>query len=76
MVIQIKLWNFNDLDSNILYEEGQNKDAFGKKNCCGLLFRNSFRIIDDGKVEEVNINSISLMTSVGEEKLWTSFNLY
>ncbi len=58
----------DDVASNILYEEGGNKDAFWEKTSADFFAGLTLGLFEDAKPEEVNINSISVMASVGEEK--------
>ena len=56
----------DDVASNILYEEGGNKDAFWEKTSADYFAGLALGLFEDAK--EVNINSISVMTTIGEEK--------
>lgn len=59
----------DDLASNILYEEGSaNKDPFWEKTSADYFAGLALGLFEDAKEEEININSISLMTTLGEEK--------
>ncbi len=58
----------DDVASNILYEEGGNKDAFWEKTSADYFAGLALGLFEDAKEEEVNINSISVMTTIGEEK--------
>lgn len=58
----------DDVASNILYEEGGSKDAFWEKTSADYFAGLALGLFEDAKEEEVNINSISVMTTVGEEK--------
>ena len=58
----------DDVASNILYEEGGNKDAFWEKTSADFFAGLTLGLFEDAKEEEVNINSISVMASVGEER--------
>ena len=59
----------DDLAANILYEESSsNKDPFWEKTSADYFAGLSLGLFEDAKEEEININSISLMTTVGEEK--------
>lgn len=58
----------DDIASNILYEEGGNKDAFWEKTSADYFAGLALGLFEDAKEEEVNINSISVMTTIGEEK--------
>ena len=58
----------DDLASNILYEEGGSKDPFWEKTAADYFSGLTLGLFEDAKPEEVNINSVSLMTTQGEEK--------
>ncbi len=59
----------DDLAANILYEESSaNKDPFWEKTSADYFAGLSLGLFEDAKEEEININSISLMTTVGEER--------
>ena len=58
----------DDVASNILYEEGGQKDAFWEKSSADYFSALALGLFDDAPEEQVNLNSISLMTSVGEER--------
>lgn len=58
----------DDVASNILYEVGGNKDAFWEKTSADYFAGLALGLFEDAKEEEVNINSISVMTTIGEEK--------
>lgn len=59
----------DDLAANILYEESSaNKDPFWEKTSADYFAGLALGLFEDAKEEEININSISLMTTLGEEK--------
>ncbi|MEG1596892.1 MAG: type IV secretory system conjugative DNA transfer family protein [Bacilli bacterium] len=59
----------DDLALNILYEESSaNADPFWEKTSADYFSGIALGLFEDAKEEEININSISLMTTVGEEK--------
>ena len=59
----------DDLAANILYEENSgNADPFWEKTSADYFSGLALGMFEDAKEEEVNINTISLMTTVGEEK--------
>ena len=59
----------DDLAANILYEESSaNKDPFWEKTSADYFSGLALGLFEDAKEEEININSISLMTTAGEEK--------
>ena len=59
----------DDLAANILYEENSgNSDPFWEKTSADYFSGLALGMFEDAKPDEININTISLMTSVGEEK--------
>lgn len=59
----------DDLALNILYEENSgNADPFWEKTSADYFSGIALGLFEDAAPEEININSISLMTTVGEEK--------
>ena len=63
----------DDLALNILYEENNNNaDPFWEKTSADYFSGLALGLFEDAKEEEININSISLMTTVGEEKFGAS----
>ena len=58
----------DDLASNILYEEGSSQDPFWEKTSADYFSGLTLGLFEDAKEDEINLNSISLMTTVGEEK--------
>lgn len=59
----------DDLASNILYEEKSgNADPFWEKTSADYFAGLALGLFEDTTEDEVNLNSISLMTSLGEEK--------
>ena len=60
----------DDLALNILYEENSgNADPFWEKTSADYFSGLALAMFDDAKPEEININSISLTSTVGEEKI-------
>ena len=60
----------DDLALNILYDEGnKNADPFWEKTSADYFSGLALGLFDDAKEEEINLNSISLMTTVGEDKI-------
>ena len=60
----------DDLAMNILYDEkAQNQDPFWEKTSADYFTGLSLGLFEDAKAEEINLNSINLMTTVGEEKI-------
>jgi len=58
----------DDLAANILYEPGGSKDPFWEKTSADYFAGLALGLFKDGKPEEININSVNLMATVGEEK--------
>ena len=59
-----------DLAANILYDEGnKNADPFWEKTSADYFSGISLGLFEDANEDEINLNSISLMTTVGEEKI-------
>ena len=59
----------DDLAMNILYDEkSQNADPFWEKTSADYFAGLALGLFEDAKEDEINLNSINLMTTVGEEK--------
>ena len=58
----------DDLALNILYQEKSSGDPFWEKTAADYFTGLALGLFEDAKEEEVNINSISVMTTIGEEK--------
>lgn len=59
----------DDLALNILYEESNaNADPFWEKTSADYFSGLALGLFEDAKEEEININSINLMSTVGENK--------
>ena len=59
----------DDLALNILYDaSNKNADPFWEKTSADYFSGLSLGLFEDAKEEEININSINLMSTVGEEK--------
>ena len=59
----------DDLALNILYDStNKNSDPFWEKTAADYFAGVALGLFEDAKPEEININSISLATTVGEEK--------
>ncbi|MBQ6817089.1 MAG: type IV secretory system conjugative DNA transfer family protein, partial [Bacilli bacterium] len=59
----------DDLALNILYDESnKNADPFWEKTSADYFSGLALGLFEDATEEEININSISLMTTVGEDK--------
>ena len=83
LTIPYKLWKegnqdkscelLDDLAANILYDEGnKNADPFWEKTSAGYFSGLSLGLFEDASEDQVNINSISLMSTVGEERFGPS----
>lgn len=60
----------DDLAMNILYDEkSQNQDPFWEKTSADYFAGLSLALFEDASEEEINLNSINLMTTIGEEKI-------
>ena len=59
-----------DLAKNILYDEAsKGQDPFWENTSADYFTGLSLALFEDAKEEEININSINIMSTVGEEKL-------
>lgn len=59
----------DDLAINILYDEkAQNQDPFWEKTSADYFVGLALALFEDAKESEVNLNSINLMSTIGEEK--------
>ena len=59
----------DDLATNILYEENSgNADPFWEKTSADYFSGLALGMFEDAEPDQVNINTISLMTTVGEDK--------
>ena len=59
----------DDLALNILYDESnKNADPFWEKTSADYFSGVALGLFEDAKEDEININSISIATTVGEEK--------
>ena len=63
----------DDLAANILYEEKSgNADPFWEKTSADYFSGLALGLFEDANEDEININSISLMSTVGEDKIGRS----
>ena len=63
----------NDLAANILYDENaQNSDPFWEKTSADYFTALALGLFEDAEEDEININSINLMSTVGENKIGPS----
>ena len=59
----------DDLGVNILYDEAaQNNDPFWEKTSADYFSGLCLALFEDAKEEEINLNSINMFTTIGEEK--------
>ena len=59
----------DDLAMNILYDENaQNQDPFWEKTSADYFSGICLGLFEDAEEEEINLNSVNLFTTVGEEK--------
>lgn len=67
----------DDLALNILYEEkAGNADPFWEKSAADYFTGLALGLFEDAKEEEVNLNSMNLMSSLGEERFGGPNNNY
>ena len=60
----------DDLAKNILYDESsKGQDPFWENTSADYFTGLSLALFEDAKEEEINLNTINLMTTVGEEKI-------
>lgn len=60
----------DDLAANILYDDNsKSQDPFWEKTSADYFAGLSLALFEDAPEEEINLNSISLMTNLGEEKV-------
>lgn len=60
----------DDLALNILYDESsKNQDPFWEKTSADYFSGLALALFDDAKEEEINLNSINIMTTVGEQRV-------
>lgn len=58
----------DDLALNILYQEKSSGDPFWEKTAADYFTGLALGLFEDAKEEQVNLNSINLMSNVGEER--------
>lgn len=66
----------DDLALNILYEEKSSGDPFWEKTAADYFTGLALGLFEDGNENEVNINSVNLMSSLGEERFGGPNNNY
>ena len=62
----------DDIASNIVKNEASNADPFWEDSASNYLSACIQGLIQDGKEEEINLKSINLMTTIGEDKIGNS----
>ena len=62
----------DDIASNILYDPNNKNDPFWEKSAADFFSGLAMGLFMDAKEEEVNLNSINLMSTVGEERFGAS----
>lgn len=63
----------DDLAANILYDEkAQNQDPFWEKSSADYFSGLALSLFDDADPAEINLNSINLMSTIGEERCGAS----
>ena len=66
----------DDLALNILYEEKSSCDPFWEKSGADYFSGLSLGLFEDASEEEVNLNSVNLMSNLGEERFGGPNNNY
>ena len=66
----------DDLALNILYEEKSNGDPFWEKTAADYFTGLALGLFEDGTPEQINLNSLNLMSSLGEERFGGPNNNY
>ena len=66
----------DDLALNILYEEKSSGDPFWEKTAADYFTGLALGLFEDGNENQVNINSVNLMSSLGEERFGGPNNNY
>lgn len=59
----------DDLGINILYEENNNADPFWEKTAADYFSGISLGLFEDAEPEQINLNSVGLFSTVGDEKI-------
>ena len=62
----------DDIASNILYDPNNKNDPFWEKSAADFFSGLAMGLFMDAKEEEVNLNSINLMSTVGDERFGAS----
>lgn len=86
MALPYKLYKDNDSDKaiellddlalNILYDEKSSNDPFWEKSAADYFVGLALGLFEDGKESQINLNSINLMSSLGEERFGGVNNNY
>ena len=58
----------DDVALNILYEKGESNDPFWQRSSADYFSGLVLGLFEDAKEEEINLNSINYMSTVGEER--------
>lgn len=66
----------DDLALNILYEEKSSGDPFWEKTAADYFTGLALGLFEDGTPEQINVNSVNLMSSLGEERFGGPNNNY
>ena len=66
----------DDLALNILYEEKSSGDPFWEKPAADYFTGLALGLFEDGTEDQININSVNLMSSLGEERFGGPNNNY
>lgn len=66
----------DDLGLNILYDEKNSGDPFWEKTAADYFTGLTLGLFEDGTPEQININSVNLMSSLGEERFGGPNNNY
>lgn len=66
----------DDLALNILYEEKSSGDPFWEKTAADYFTGLALGLFEDGTSEQINLNSLNLMSSLGEERFGGPNNNY
>ena len=66
----------DDLALNILYEEKSSGDPFWEKTAADYFTGLALGLFEDGTAEQINLNSLNLMSSLGEERFGGPNNNY
>ena len=62
----------DDVALNILYDPNNKGEPFWEKSAADYFSGLALGLFEDAKIEEINLNSINLMSTVGEEKFAAS----